>query len=678
MARYNLSRMNRTKKPITCVVFELAKTFVVLNRFGSSTVELAIPVSMPGWRQKLELPQHQTKRPRDGGLEQGQSFLSKKLLHLWGLGKLSAVAMQELALAAHQDGSEEEETQELAALGGHGQFPGNCHRDLLRLLQKKIQRGRLGGLKQSPQFSIKVPCIDSKEEDAHQEVDFHFFLPHLWVAGIFESYPDVAQHVFGLQHVKQFWKNVKNNDPRLKSSPVAWEKANRKEQWEQNKNLTIPLWLHGDGVEFSTDSLLVFSFGGVLCQPQGIGRKRNGLQESQGQRGLKQSQAIDHSFCLAAWPKSAQAKDTWTEIHQVLAWSFKSLWEGTHPKEDWKGRDLPQPMQKLAGKPITPEKYRFYVWQYLGDLEYFSNCMQFPHWQKDSFCWLCNCNRKTKGLSPWDWRDEPGWKMASGLEESQEESPSKHTLMNSIPGGLARFRPCLDVLHTIDLGVAPRLAGSVLHSWIYPNGCKEDNAAERLMHIWKDIKEAYQELNISERFTNLVLSMVVSDTRSPFSKPPILKGKAGEIRHLIPALTKVAWKKANQGEAFAHMAECLHALATFYDLLATSDFFMKQNEAKETFQAIKKCLRHCTWLKQHYNHGIKFKMTPKFHFAYHLGYQAQFENPKVSWTYKNESWVGSMAQIGHSVAHGCRAPRISKSFCNKYLLGYQLRINELE
>ena len=83
------------------------------------------------------------------------------------------------------------------------------------------------------------------------------------------------------------------------------------------------------------------------------GSKEGGLEQGQETKGvgLKQSHVIDSSFCLAAWHKAATAADTWTEVFDVLAWSFQSMWKGIHPTEDWKGRPLKGTLALLAGKP---------------------------------------------------------------------------------------------------------------------------------------------------------------------------------------------------------------------------------------------------------------------------------------------------------------------------------------
>ena len=162
-------------------------------------------------------------------------------------------------------------------------------------------------------------------------------LQRLLIWQFFESYPGLAPRLFGLEKLEAFWAGLKENDPRL------WESGLK----ERQKHRTIPLWLHGDGVEFSTDTLMTFSWGPTLYAPQG-------LEESPKEEHA--SHSMDSSFLITAWPKSATASGTWEEIHEVMAWSFAALFQNFHPERDWKGRPLPAKLVRLARKPITPEK----------------------------------------------------------------------------------------------------------------------------------------------------------------------------------------------------------------------------------------------------------------------------------------------------------------------------------
>ena len=160
---------------------------------------------MPGIRQKLELHGKRKRHDQSQGLQEGQN-LSKKLLQLWSLGKLSSSGLQELASAAASDGLQHEEVMQQNAIGTFGQYPNNCHRDLLRLLKNKLKPSKYGGLKESPTISIQVPALDPKEENPNTKAACHIVRPHLLFWQFFDSYPSLAPALFGLPKLKAFWE----------------------------------------------------------------------------------------------------------------------------------------------------------------------------------------------------------------------------------------------------------------------------------------------------------------------------------------------------------------------------------------------------------------------------------------------------------------------------------------
>ena len=83
------------------------------------------------------------------------------------------------------------------------------------------------------------------------------------------------------------------NDQKLKDHPMSLEK-----DWE---NKTIPLFIHGDGVDYANnDNLLVFSWG---CLASNLPTLLN----------------------LACFPKSCGTKKTWEVPWKHLHWSFEAL-----------------------------------------------------------------------------------------------------------------------------------------------------------------------------------------------------------------------------------------------------------------------------------------------------------------------------------------------------------------
>ena len=569
-------------------------------------------------------------------------------------GKIEQHTVQEIAHAATCDGLATSEIMSLANLGTFGKHPANCHRDMLRHLQTKLQRSQHGGLKDSPSLQIRVQALDAKEEDPKTSVDCSIVLPHLLIWQFFETYEKLCPHLFGLGKLDDFWGRIKKDDPRI------WGMGLK----ESQKDRLVPLWLHGDGVEFSTDSLLTFSFGPTLFSP-------GGLQESHKEE--RAGHCMETSWLIAAWPKAATAKETWGSIYEVITWSFTCLWQGKHPHTNWKGEALPSKLQRLAGKPIA-DGYRFWVFNYLGDLDYYSNTLGFPHWGRHDFCWLCDCHRQDDSKSPWDFTEKPGWKLKP--YKDLKESPCTSHPLFKIPGGLPEYRICLDALHTLDLGLSARLAGSILHCWAFPPGATKSAGACNIAKIWASIKEAYEALKIKEKFNNMTVSMFCN-AEKPFASVPILKGHAGEIRHFLFALSWVAWKKAHESEMHNHMAESLAHLCEFYSLLKEQDFFMEEEAWKKAHKAMRGCLIHVAWLNRSCKDEYRFRVTPKMHFALHLAWSCRWQNASTCWTYKQESFMGYVSNLAHSCSHGTRACRLSSSLISKYLLALQLKINNL-
>jgi hypothetical protein len=181
-------------------------------------------------------------------------------------------------------------------------------------------------------------------------------------------------------------------------------------------------------------------------------------------------------------------------------------------------------------------------------------------------------------------------KTLQGLKESP---CTNHTLFN-IPGGLPEYRVC-----AAHLG----LGCECQTGWFHPACLDLSTRKQKRGWGW----QCSQSMGNSERslcrirhqrkFNNLVVSMFTNE-KSPFSQPAKLKGHAGEIRHLIPALAMVTWKKARECEAFAHMAECCHQLANCYSIIAEDDFSMKDSQKAE--QCLKESMVHCMWSYNRY------------------------------------------------------------------------------
>ena len=59
-------------------------------------------------------------------------------------------------------------------------------------------------------------------------------------------------------------------------------------------------------------------------------------------------------------------------------------------------------------------------------------------------------------------------------------------------------------------------------------------------------------------------------------------------------------------------------------------------------------------------------LVPKHHFCLHLAEEARFLNPRFTWTYRTEHFVGKMSNLAMSVSHGVRSTRLSLFCFSKY------------
>jgi hypothetical protein len=463
------------------------------------------------------------------------------------------------------------------------------------------------------------------------------------------SYPDQYGHTLALAAVPGFWESVRADDPRLVGNPVAAL---------ADRSKVLPLWVHGDGVAFSTDSLMLISFGSVLS-----------LQSS-----------LDSSLLVAAWPKAATDTGSWEAIWPVVAWSLRACWDGRHPHVNWAGEPFARgsEMEQLAGQDILPNGWRAVLWQVQGDLEWFANHLGLPHWRSDNFCWWCDGLQRGLARSVWNFTEQAEWRCHSPQHMAAQPSAT-HPLLTAVPGPPAGLRALPDMLHTVDLGFAVFLLGSVLHLWCFGEwGAVGAPPAgpERCAQVWGAIREAYQAMGIRERLNNLTLGMF-ADARRPWAQTPVLSCHAAEARHLVPAMAVVARRWHDGTVEAGHICEALQQLGIFYELLESAGLFLDARQAAAALAAMRGALTHHAWLHTRYgiqDEASRFPLRPKLHWSLHIAEFARFQNPRSWWHYRAEDWVGRIATVAHSVAHGTRAIRIAGALVQKYRFLLHLRL----
>jgi hypothetical protein len=558
------------------------------------------------------------------------SALGTKLLHLWSAGEISAVKVQQLAHCAILDGAGHVELGTLAAAGNFGEVPGNVHRD--------ISNAFLQSVSITEPLLVSTKAIDPKTSQL-EEVQSPVFLPHILLADL-QSYPGHLDSVMCTADLEEFWSGVEAaQDPKLSGHPML--------DFTDWKTTSIPVFIHGDGVEYhERDSLMVYSFGSLLSQ------------------GASQ----DTSFLLAAFPKSATDKhETWQPLLEEMRWSFTVAFSGKHPATNSAGQPYPEGSEEAqkAGTPLTEGGFRLVVWSLQGDHDYFSNVLGLPHWRNDALCWACNTrtsdpNTTWQNLMP----NQQGWTCKT-VEEARNDVPNHEFFL--IPG-VSTANVAHDSLHVLFCkGVLSHLVGGALHTMCFPiKGRQTIQAENRLGFIFARVQELYRELGSHTRLTNLKLAMFVPDKH--WQEHPFLKIKGGEMKHLLPCMAIIAAELCTGTEHDSRRAAALKSISDLVALFDKADAFLTSDEHALAMKLVVEFFGHYAWLNawSAREDRLEYHIVPKFHMLHHLVWDSKYVNPRLQWCFAREDYVGKISTMAHSVSMGVRSTLISQKLSIKY------------
>ena len=457
----------------------------------------------------------------------------------------------------------------------------------------------------------------------------------------------------------------KSGDDRLVGHPMCLEK-----HW---RSLSIPLMIHGDGVEYENrDTLLVYSWGSMLAQMP----------------SLKQH------WLLGCFPKSCTSEATWPPIWDWLKWSFEALGKGYHPSKDPWGKPLEKGsiLYDLQGQPLHCKGYRAWIFNIQGDHEFYSNVLKLPHWASKWPCWECDAENFA-GCSPAKYYKEICLEKQDFVVTSHAEHLSdpwsSHPVFQLPHVSAKNVRG--DAMHILFCkGIHGHLLGGILHYACFYEGPGKVSAikpSERLGLIFEEVQAQYKEQLLENRLTNLKLSMF-TDPKSPWASRASLDCKAGESKHLLPALVPVLEKmfEGTTKPEELHMLSAASSLEKLVSLWDAADLFLTEEQFAQSLTLGKEFLDSYKWLNSwSLEKGRNsFGIVAKFHTFIHLLWNCQFANPRGHWNFRGEDFVGHMSKMAHSVSFGVSSCKISQKLAQKYrllvhfLLSREMEMDELD
>ena len=419
---------------------------------------------------------------------------------------------------------------------------------------------------------------------------------------------------------------------------------------------------------------------GVPLKLYGDGTPSTGV----GKAWCKLVDAIICSSCLAPSGKSWLSNYILTFMHEALmafdankdqitmdhfwkeiVWSIYWLYQGVHPD---RGPD------NVLYIPSDGEKYRIrrtplagghfgVVWVLAGDLDYCHKRLLLADFNKPSE--PCTCCAANNSDAPWtqcidghsEWQNRI-WTCA-GYAAAK---PNRHRLLRHVPGlGISMYIP--DEMHAKHLGPDKSFAGSVLRNLTHHVLAGPD--ADNLASMLREIKSDYKQHRTTTRFQTITANMIQGR-----KKLPELRGKAAQIRSLLPTLARI-WEKHMDANKDPHR-DILDGLKASIEI----DRLMNKHRteprmplaARTAFRAA--CFRYVqtiTALVTHYHpHTPLFNITTKAHILLHIGMIAAYINPALGAVWQGEDMMRVVRRLVAASSCGNTIVQCQRSSVERY------------
>ena len=533
--------------------------------------------------------------------------LLNSLRKYWGSGAMSSRIINEIATGATDAGASGRMLEHMS----RAMRPDHLQRSLLNLF------GTPQGV---PPFTW-IPLQMASGSTLHPVI-----LPHLFFGRLYHDKRDFwEKHIRGPAGAAlTFWNNIAN-------SAIVRDHTGLS---ERRLAMTLPLGMHGDGGSFSKqDSLFVISWNSIL----GTNLGGDGF----GQR-----------FLFTIVRKNTLTEETLPELFRVLAWSFNALLTGIHPEEDW--NRVPQ-----TGATFIADAWRASLIQLRGDWEFLSNVIGLPHWQNNErMCWKCLASN-IGGLRWHDFSEGAEWRRTLLEHHTYERrAGAPLPLLFRLVVGLTLACVCVDMLHTIDLGVASHVIANVFQECIRRNVWGGGTVERNTERLQEEIREWYHKNKAKSKIQG-ELTWARLKTNSGWPK---LKSKAAAARHLAAFTAELARKHCGHDARIVAVAQLLNE---FYMTLDAEAFYLSDAAVArlpELGQHL--CVLYADLSRSALDDNRKmWKATPKWHLFIHLVKWDIVDNrlnPKSYWTYADEDLVGCLVEVASS-CHPTTMPTVSLS-----------------
>lgn len=350
--------------------------------------------------------------------------------------------------------------------------------------------------------------------------------------------------------------------------------------------------------------------------------------------------AIEKDFCAKG--------QTLEKILEIVCWSLKCLSSGRfptsrHDRSPWTSADKARKAKARAALPC-----RAGLLEIRGDWAWYKEMFNFPSWSSHTICWQCRATQRNGAFPYHDFSTRASWRSSRYYKGEFFAAVRAQNLpvccLFSLPG-VSIDMVMIDVLHAMDLGITQDVVGNLFFEMLELRILAGASREARLTSLWAKLKAHYKAMKTSNRLQKLTMGMVKAD-----KKPPKLRTKAAETRHIMPFAVEIA-QELHAADPSVHNATILQMVSGLFDLYMMMGLEVWPAElASSTSRKVGLLYKALSDESIGKGQDWRWRMKPKWHlFAELFSQQApQRGDPSLFWTYADEDFVGYCAQIARS------------------------------
>ena len=235
----------------------------------------------------------------------------------------------------------------------------------------------------------------------------------------------------------------------------------------------------------------------------------------------------------------------------------------------------------------------------------------------------------------------------------------------------------LDWMHCKYIGSDQYMLGSVL--WILCFLVLPGAAEDNVKTCWSFIKLYYKLHRTKVRYR--FLNKLTMFTRK--KDGPKLRGKASEVKYVIPAIVAL-WQKHMSRGVYVHR-QILLMLKLNAKLESMLNQHVGSNKLPEPDATVFEqtafaMARLQSEVARHYSgEAVKlFSITSKTHFVCHDAMLARHMNPKLVWCFGGEDYMHKSQKLAQSCTRGVSQTACTVKLASHYRVGLDLELQEME